>query len=55
LNCGELVTVDSEGPTTSCPACGSHNIVATFGLEGQICPSCKRGVFERDPHFLAIS
>ena len=55
LSCGELVTVDSEGPTTSCPACSSHNIVATFDLDGQVCPSCKLGVFARDPDFLAIS
>jgi predicted RNA-binding Zn-ribbon protein involved in translation (DUF1610 family) len=55
LACGTEVMVDSRDPLTACPACHAVELVDTFQLDGQRCPSCKTGRFARDPGFFAIS
>ena len=55
LSCGNRFTSDSAAPTQRCPKCSSFEIAETFSLDGRQCPSCKAGVFKRDPTFHAIS
>lgn len=55
LACGVEGTVDSRAPRSACAACGREELVATFELEDQRCPSCPSGRFVRDPDFFAIS
>ena len=55
LYCGHEFMVDSRDPITECPGCTSHTIMDTYNLEGKQCPYCKKGLFESDPNFHAIS
>lgn len=47
--------VDSEAPTSACPACAAVLLVDTYELDGQRCPYCKSGKFAIDPEHYAIS
>src|SRR5215469_6062636 len=55
LSCGETFRADSRSPITQCPECSSTSICDTYFLEGKNCPFCKKGNFERDPNFWAVS
>ncbi|BCN24545.1 hypothetical protein [Vibrio alfacsensis] len=55
LGCGHDFMVDSLAPTTECPKCQSSNIKSEYDVEGEACPYCKKGVFERGIPPLKIS
>jgi len=55
LDCGEQPPIDSNAPDRHCVKCKSTNVMQTFKLAGHRCPSCKQGVFARDPNFFCIS
>lgn len=55
LGCGAAFNVDSRAPNGECPECKSAEFAETYHLDGRSCPYCKRGTFERDRGFFAIS
>lgn len=55
LGCGHEFNVDSEKPRKDCPECGHKKIRKTYALAGWSCPFCKRGKFNTDPDYFAIS
>jgi hypothetical protein len=55
LACAESFWTDSRAPSAQCPNCSSTSICDTYHLEGQNCPFCKKGIFERDPNWGAVS
>lgn len=55
LECGNHFKVDSREPASECPKCGAKHTRDVCDLEGQRCPSCKKGQFGIDPDYLCIS
>ncbi|BBM64318.1 hypothetical protein VA249_09640 [Vibrio alfacsensis] len=55
LGCAHEFKVDSRVPKTECPKCQSSNIKSDYDVEGEACPYCKKGVFERGIPPLKIS
>jgi DNA-directed RNA polymerase subunit RPC12/RpoP len=55
LDCGTLYRCDIERAEPVCPGCASGRSCRTWRIEGVECPKCRKGVFERDVEFTAIS
>ncbi len=55
LSCGKEFMIDSRSPVTVCPKCSDQHIADTFELGGKRCPYCKKGTFNQDPDYFAVS
>jgi DNA-directed RNA polymerase subunit RPC12/RpoP len=55
LACGAKAESDSAAPLRHCPACSARRLVATWRLDGKLCPYCGQGRFTYDPRDFMIS
>jgi len=55
LSCGRKFKADPERKEVKCTRCRSKNAAETMELGGKRCPKCKKGEFQQDPDFFAIS